>query len=291
MVQGQFDFNQHSEELDMMMGLEGEMVNITPEQRYDAVHPSIQDWAAARAVDEVIEAPGEYTSKAKRPTVPFVPLSREIGLSPVEDTEVLEMNLDRQQVVSTWVGKVKKTHDLIQRAESSEKPSSVYYGGQERAVKNVEPGKEKALLRGKSGRAAVRRQFVRTREHYVTARDRIEKGTEAAVHLKHGQPLNEADNIVLLEVLQELANGLAANLDNKFPGGDVQARIFGNSVLAVAQAIETGRIDPATQKRLVYAAIGYIRKQQVLWYNKLSEIKDFASKQGFKVGQPKPEKA
>ncbi len=72
---------------------------------YDAVYPSIHDWAHAKKIEdthsqEVVEPPREYQSSAKQPTIPFTPLTREIGISPVDDTETREMTRSYQQQIS-----------------------------------------------------------------------------------------------------------------------------------------------------------------------------------------------
>lgn len=263
------------------------------EVTYDAVYPSIQDWAATRVQAGIVTpVPREgYESNAKQPIVPFEPLTREIGVLPVADTEVREITPKYQQVIAKWVSQVKTPFDLIQRAEGLERPSAVYYGGQNRAVKNMEPGLDKAVIFSKSGRAAVRRQYDTTRHHYVIAGERAEHVGEAFRGLKRGEVCTPKDLTFISEVLQELANGLAANLDNNFPGGDFEARIAGNSILAIGRAIHDGQVDPQAHRQLVYAGVAYVRKQEALWRKKLQEIYDFAAEKGFTVGESRDEVA
>jgi hypothetical protein len=261
----------------------------SPEVMYDAVFSTVGDWAAARNVvtSDPNGNPGEYLASAKLPTVPFMRLTREIGVVPVEDTEVRPMTIDRQKKVASWVGKVTTPFDLIQRAEGFESPDFVYYAGQNRASKNLEAGTERAITRGKSGMAAVRRQYSTTQDHHIIAKTRAESATLGMRQLKDGLGFTPEARIAVTEILQELANGLAANLDDLFIGGDSEARIAGNSILGVSLGIDKGVIDPSTQTRLIYAAIGYIKKQERLWDRKLRSIHDFAAEKGFTVGQPK----
>jgi hypothetical protein len=251
-----------------------------PPVNYDAVYENIHDWAQDRTVEDT-----EYSSAAKDPVIPFAPLTREIGVSPVEDVETREMTLDYQQQISNWVGLVKSPFDLIQRAEGLETPQFVYYAGQKRAAKNTENLHDRAVLLSSSGRAGVRRQYDTTFEHHKIAKDRVEKATAGLTRLKNGEEFTEDDRAVTLEILQELANGVAANLDNKFNGGDIEARIAGNSILDVAKRIEERTVDPLTQRRLLYAAVGYVRKQEKFWNNKLKLIFNFAAEKNFTVGQ------
>lgn len=258
---------------------------------YDAVFPDILTWAAARRAAglDLFDSPQPtevpYSSSAKQAVIPFAPLTREIGVSPVEDTEVLEMTLDRQQQVSNWVGLVKSPFDLIQRAEGFEGPNLVFYGGQNRAVKNIEDAIKKATVRSSAGRASIRREYDTTMEHFKIAKYRVENATQAMQRLRDSEGFRREDVVVATEILQELANGLAANLDEKFTGGDEAARVMGNSILAVAAGIEEGTIDPMNQKRLLYAGVGYVRKQQILWDKKLTLIYNFAAEHGFSVGR------
>jgi hypothetical protein len=247
---------------------------------YDAVYENIHDWAQDRTVEDT-----EYSSAAKGPVIPFAPLTREIGVSPVEDVETREMTLDYQQQISNWVGLVKSPFDLIQRAQGQETPEKIYYGGQNKAAKNQEDPRSRAITRSSSGRKAIRREYDTTLMHSRIANERAQKATIGLTHLRDGQGFTTEERHTVIEILQELANGLAANLDDKFPGGDMEARIAGNSILGVAEGIERGTINPDTQKRLLYAAIGYIKKQEKKWDNKLKRIYDFAAEKGFSVGQ------
>lgn len=264
---------------------------ISPELLYDAVFPTIQDWAAARNLGTIGVAgrQEEYMSAAKMPVVPFARLRREIGASPDVQTEVREMTLDRQQRISNWVGLISTPFDQIQRAEGFETPQMVFYGGKNHATKNMEPGIDKALVRSSSGRAAVRRQYDTTNLHYETALERSGKAITGMKSLSQGLELEDEERVAILEILQELANGLAANIDNSFVGGDTEARIAGNSILNVAVGIEKAEIDPLTQRRLINAAVGYVKKQERFWSRKLKIIYNFAAEQGFTVGQPKTE--
>lgn len=238
--------------------------------------------------DEPVSQPaGEFQSDAKQPVIPFMRLTREIGISPVEDVEAKELTPGRQQKIYDWVSKVKKPFDLIQRAEGLETPEMVYYGGQQRAVKNIEPGIVKAETAGRAGRASVRRQYDRTSEHLDIASYRFAGSQRVLAKLAKKKPLDEAERSVVQEVLQELANGIAANLDNEFPGGDEWARIAGNSVLSVASQIENGELEPATQTTLIAAAANYVKKQTNLWQRKQRQIRDFAAANNFSVGKPK----
>lgn len=257
----------------------------SPEVPYDAVFENIHDWAEARRSTDG----SSFTSFAKEPVVPFAPLTREIGISPVDDTETREMTLDYQQQISNWVGLVKSPFDLIQRAEGLETPQFVYNAGQNRAAKNVKNPLNRAIVRSSSGRAGVRRQYDTTLEHCAIAKDRVEKATVGLTRLKNGDELTDDDRVVTIEILQELANGLAANLDNKFTGGDYEARIAGNSILEVAMGIESGTVDPSTKRRLLYAAVGYVRKQEKFWEKKLTLIYNFAAEKDFTVGQQREE--
>jgi hypothetical protein len=250
-----------------------------PEVLYDAVYNNIHDWADAREAEKI------YTSNAKEPVTPFAPLTREIGISPVDETEIREMTLEYQQIISNWVGLVRSPFDLIQRAQGQETPEKIYYGGQNKAAKNQEDPLSRAITRSSSGRKAIRREYDTTLMHSRIANERAQKATVGLTHLRDGQGFTDEDRSAAIEILQELANGLAANLDDKFPGGDMEARIAGNSILGVAQGIEIGTIDPDKQKRLLYAAIGYIKKQEIKWDNKLKRIYDFAAEKGFTVGQ------
>jgi hypothetical protein len=251
-----------------------------PPVNYDAVYENIHDWAQDRTVEDTA-----YSSAAKDPVIPFAPLTREIGVSPVEDVETREMTLTYQQQISNWVGLVKSPFDLIQRAQGQETPEKIYHGGQNKAAKNQEDPRSRAITRSSSGRKAIRREYDTTLMHSRIANERAQKATLGLTHLRDGQGFTAEDMHVAIEILQELANGLAANLDDKFPGGDMEARIAGNSILGVAEGIETGTINPDTQKRLLYAAIGYIKKQEKKWDNKLKRIYDFAAEKGFSVGQ------
>jgi len=252
-----------------------------PEVEYDAVFENIHEWAQARQITE----DADYSSFAKEPVIPFAPLTREIGVSPVEDTETKEMTLEYQQQISNWVGLVKSPFDLIQRAEGLETPQFVYYAGQKRAAKNADNPHDRAVLLSSSGRAGVRRQYNTTFEHHKIAKDRVEKATAGLTRLKNDDEFTDDDRVVTIEILQELANGLAANLDSKFTGGDSEARVDGNSILEVAQGIEDRTVDPSTKRRLLYAAVGYVRKQERFWEKKLTLIYNFAAEKDFTVGQ------
>jgi hypothetical protein len=252
---------------------------------YDAVFKTINDWAVAR------QSNLDYTSSAKAPVVPFEPLTREIGVSPLDSIETVEVTPEFQQKVSNWVGKVKKPYDLIQRAEGFETPGMVYQGAQNRAAKNQETPLERAIVRSKAGRAAIRRQYDTTLLHYTTAHDRVVDAGAALTKLKNGQELAADDRVVFGEILQELANGLAANLDNKYPGTDKEARIAGNSILRIAQGIQAESAIVLPYKNLLHAAVGYVKKQEKLWDAKLTSIYNFAADKEFAVGEQSEDNA
>jgi hypothetical protein len=244
---------------------------------FDETYSSIQDWVRARQSNE------DLTSLSKRPVVPFEPLVRELGISPIEGVERHEMTDEYQREITRWVGLVKSPFDLIQRAEGLETPQMVFYGSKNRATKNIEDPTDRAVVRSSAGRASIRRQFEITKQHHLIAKDRLSKASAGYEDLKYGEELSEELKNVTIEILQEMANGLAANLDNLFRGGDYKARIAGNSILAVAEGIEQGRVHPDSVRRLIYSAIGYVRKQEQFWDKKLTQIYDFASERDIDV--------
>jgi hypothetical protein len=119
--------------------------------------------------------------------------------------------------------------------------------------------------------------------HYEIAKDRSERLVPALVRLKDGEHLNTDDLSLMQDVLQELANGLAANLDSNYKGGDLEARIAGESIKNLAKKIQDGTVDASEYKILLYACSGYIKKQEKLWFRKLSRIYNFAQREGFHV--------
>ena len=253
--------------------------------QYDTVFKTIHDWAVAR------QSNLDYTSSAKAPAIPFERLTREIGVSPLDTVDTVEVTPEFQQKVSNWVGHVKKPFDLIQRAEGYETPYGVYQGAQNRATKNQETPLERAIVRSKAGRAAIRRQYDTTLLHYTTAHERVISAGFVLTKLKSGQDLQVDDRVVLSEILQELANGLAANLDNKFPGTDKEARIAGNSILRLAQGIQAESAIVLPYKNLLHAAVGYVKKQEKLWDAKLTSIYNFAAEKKFAVGEQSEDNA
>ena len=174
------------------------------EAMYDFIYPDIHHWTVARqgVNEEPTVEVKEYMSDAKREVVPFAPLNREIGVGPVEDTEVREMTVILQKKIASWVGRVRTPFDLIQRAEGLETPEFVYYAGQNRAVKNLEPGRDKEVKRSSVGRATIRRQYDTTQVHYTIAKTRADSVTRGMRQLNAGQGFTAEAKIAVSEVLQ-----------------------------------------------------------------------------------------
>ena len=273
----------------------------SPERLYDATFPSINAWAQAR----LLTSPKEGDSRldpivrenvSKAPTVPFVPLTREIGVTPVDDIEIIDFGRKELSTIAVWVSRSRSIYDLVQRAEGFEEPSSVYYGAQHRVANTVAENSEESgknvpkQLRSEVGRAAVHRQYEQTTAHYLIAKERADKASEYMLSLKQGTEVSHEGFIAITESLQELANGLAANIDNLFPGGDEQAQVYGNSILVTMVALEKGEKTINGAWNLINTAIKYVRKQEKLWYTKMQRIVSFGVQYGFYVGKPGNEK-
>lgn len=231
----------------------------------------------------------QFEAYSKSPVVPFAPLHREIGVSFVDEIETREMTQERQQKIYKWVGEIYQPYDMIQRAEGWTSPDKVYYAGQNRAVKNSELGrKEKAVLRGQSGRAALRRHYRTTFDHFDIAQERFLAGADILRHIGKGRALDEEDAKMLNELLQELGNGVAANLDNRFAGGDEWARIAGNSILyAIDEIAKTGEL-PVDHTTLISASANYAGKQRDGWQKALKMTESFAQERSIPLSRERP---
>lgn len=264
-----------------------------PERLYDEIYPSIAAWAQARPAPTLETAdsglnPVARENQSKRPTVPFAPLTREIGVTPVDDIPIIDLGRKEVSQVAIWVSRSKATYDLVQRAEGYEEPSRVYFGAQNRVSRKAIEGLGGVIgvPRPEVGRAAVHRQYEQTASHYLVARDRTEKASEYMTCLMNNIEDSEEGFVAVTESLQELANGVAANIDNLFPGGDDKAAIYGNSILTAMVALEKGEKSAYELRNLIYAAIQYVRKQEALWRGKMQQIVSFGVQNGFYVGKP-----
>ncbi len=240
---------------------------------YDELYFNWPDWAEARRLNELT------TPRSQQPTIPFEPLAREIGYSPETDQSI-DLTPELQQEVSNWIGRVKKPFDLIQRAEGRATPENVYYGSQQRSGKNLDPSERTPEKLGEIGRAAVHTNRRMTALHFKAAKERVETGAVVMLKVKEGEALNDEDVGVMIELLQELANGIAANMDDAFQGGDTRARTVANSILAFANELERGAVNPRDYRKILYASVGYTRKQLALWGKKLGAIRNFCETEG-----------
>ncbi len=229
-----------------------------------------------------------FEAASKRDLKPFEKLTRELDPSNHAESslvELLELDHNLQGQIFSWVVKVKKPFDLIQRAEGIEEPATVYYGAQKKASKNTEgPSITRALALGTSGRAAIRRQHETTSDHSVIAKERYVAMTNVLKLVRNSRELGPVEVKHACDSLQELANGLAANFDNRYPGGDESAHQVGLTINAFARLAheDASQLD-VSRLVLLSATTNYVLKQRVFWSMKLAAINAFAGQHDIKL--------
>jgi hypothetical protein len=223
---------------------------------------------------------------SKQPTTPFEPLRRELGHA-YDSGEFKDLTQDRQQIIFDWVSEVKQPFDMIQRAEGQATPEHVYFGAGRRALAHNKGAEiEQAVLRGKAGRAALRRHYRFSHEHYDIALERSKRGSLVLYALRKN--LRATDAVIVDEILQELGNGISANLDDKFPGGDNYARVAGNSILRTKDGLLRGSLELEEYITLFSAGMNYIKKQATLWQRQITASEEFAESRNFKLTRKEP---
>lgn len=230
-----------------------------------------------------------FEAASKRDLKPFERLTRE--LDPVNNAEgisneILELDTNLQDQIFSWVEVVEQPFDLVQRTEGRETPAQVYFGAQNKATKNMDgPSVTRAVTRASAGRAALHRERDTTLLHSVTAVDRFKTMARVLRNARMGRGNTPDDLKHAVDSFQELANGLAANLDNLYPGGDVYAHQVGATIDAFAHQLYEDETLLGTSKLvLISASANYVLKQKALWDKKLAAIDAFASEHQITLG-------